>query len=313
MQVANAEKLKDILVVECDNKIASMHEVRTTDGHFPEDLNLDTIDSVPSCRGTELARYLVPHRLKSLLQRRINAFSCRRSIHLLHIGKTGGTAITHAIGSATKTPRALIIHPHEITIRDVPEGDGILFFVRDPLARFSSGYFSRRRQGYPAHKVPWSAEERLAFERFETPDSLAIALASEDPAERCAAEDAMCSIEHVRSSYWDWFIDEQHFRGRWADIVFIGQQEALNEDFVRLKPKLGLCADLTLPDDVALAHRSPPNENRELSVLAQKNLRCWYLREYEFLRLCARWRIDILATPFDFDYQLPDVMQENVV
>ena len=86
-----------------------------------------------------------------------------RPVHFLHIGKTGGTAFKHAITTARRqnarlgalTP-ALHLHPHTVHLRDIPKGDRFFFFLRDPISRFVSGFYSRKNQGHPRHFVPGS-------------------------------------------------------------------------------------------------------------------------------------------------------------
>ena len=242
------------------------------------------------------------HRLSVASTRIANKMRGRRSIHLLHIGKTGGTAIKHAL--RTQQGR-VIAHPHSITTRDLPVGDGIVFFIREPVSRYVSGFYSRKRKGFPAHNKAWSQPERDAFEHFETPESLALAISCQDRQKRVAAEKAMRSIEHVRSSYWDWFGDPDSFSKRIPDIVFIGQQEALADDFDKLKAILDCPKSVTLSREPSQTHRAPEGEDRNLSEVALSNLRDWYAAEYVFTDACAKWRVDELGIPFDFDYSAP--------
>ena len=208
-----------------------------------------------------------------------------------------------AVTGGLLTPTSLIVHPHEVAIEDVPRGDGIVFFVRDPLARFASGFFSRKRRGAPAHKKQWSESERVAFERFETPDQLAVSLSSENTDTKNAAEEAMNAIEHVRSSYWDWFVNEQVFEQRIADVVFIGQQESLESDFEYLKRMLSWPGGTKLPADPGLSHKGVVGEDRTLSDQARRNLERWYTRDYRFLEICSLWRSSVLALPFRVLYE----------
>ena len=55
-----------------------------------------------------------------------------------------------------------------------------MFFVRDPISRFVSGFNSRLRKGLPKMYFPWAPGEKLAFSRFATPNQLALALSSSD-------------------------------------------------------------------------------------------------------------------------------------
>ena len=211
----------------------------------------------------------------------------RPLVHFLHIGKTGGSAFKHTLGTySPKGPYQVVFHKHGVRLRDVPEGEGFMFFVRDPVARFISGFYSRQRQGRPRRVSPWSSEERAAFERFSTPNELAVAITSASVAEREAAHAAMRGIAHVRSSYWLWFEDEAYFLSRLPDLFFIGFQERLSEDFEILRSRLGLPEEARLPSDPTLAHRTPESLDRRLSTEAVENLERWYARDFEFFERC---------------------------
>src|SRR6266550_2018742 len=87
--------------------------------------------------------------------------------HFLHTGKTGGTAVKHAIGSLPVEARAAIrLHDHGVTLMMVPEEEKVIFTTRDPIDRFLSGFFSRKRGGKPRYNVAWTAGEKAAFTRF---------------------------------------------------------------------------------------------------------------------------------------------------
>src|SRR5919108_4446855 len=113
----------------------------------------------------------------------------KQTVHFLHIGKTGGTAIKHILKRHSVT-RGYVIrrHGHRTTLREVSAGEKVIFFVRDPLSRFISGFYSRLRQGQPRYFNPWTPEERMAFERFDTPNRLAVGLFSENEEKRRGAQ-----------------------------------------------------------------------------------------------------------------------------
>ena len=211
-------------------------------------------------------------------------------MHFLHLGKTGGTALKHAIRGVPDDalPRAIHLHRHAVTLRDVPGGERFFFFVRDPVSRFVSGFHSRRRQGRPRHFRRWRPEEEAAFGQFRTPDQLARSLSSPDSGERERAQAAMRGIAHVRDSCWKWFESEDYFLSRLPDLFFIGFQATLSEDFEILKRKLGLPAGVTLPTGEVEAHRNPPGLDTTLGEESVANLRRWYAEDYRFLALCDR-------------------------
>lgn len=214
----------------------------------------------------------------------------KQVVHFLHIGKTGGTAIKHALGPYRETARYIIKrHGHNKTLRDIPDGEGVIFFLRDPLTRFSSGFNSRLRRGEPRGHNPWSAAEEEAFSRFDTPNRLATALSSDDDEERRRATAAMESIAHVRDSFWKWFESEEYFLSRMEDIFFIGFQENLSQDFEIVKSKLGVPQTVNLPSDEILAHKNPAHFDKALDDRAIENLEHWYAEDIKFYAKCKSY------------------------
>ncbi len=213
----------------------------------------------------------------------------RRIVHFIHIGKTGGSAIKYALKDHKICKDYVVYtHPHGFNLRDVPRGDAFIFFLRDPISRFVSGFYSRMRQGRPKYFSPWSPGEEKAFEQFETADSLAGALSSADPEVRDAARDAMCSIEHVKDSYLKWFESEEYFLSRLDDLFFVGYQDSLSADFEQLKRKLGLPDCVGLPSDGVIAHRSLGSEDKSLGEQSLENLRSWYKADFDFLAMTKK-------------------------
>ncbi len=188
----------------------------------------------------------------------------------------------------TRTNYRVLFRKHAVRLDAVPDADYFFFCVRDPIARYLSGFLSRQREGQPRYNIPWNEDEATAFAQFESPDALAISLTA-GGSEQQQAEDAMCAIRHVRTSYWDWFRDPDYFKSRAHRVLWVGHQESL--DLGPLAQTFGV-ESLQLPTDPVKANRSP-QQKPDLSDLAQANLRDWYAKDYEFLDLCQellpRW------------------------
>lgn len=208
-------------------------------------------------------------------------------LHFLHVGKTAGSAVKYAIESYPNphTRYVIYLHPHETTLRNVPQGEKFFFFLRDPVSRFVSGFYSRQRQGRPRYFLRWTPAEEAAFARFSSPNALAAALSSADVNEKAQAEMAMENILHVKDSYWNWFESRDYFSSRLSDLFFVGFQEQLSADFEIVKAKLGL-PDLVLPQDEVHAHRNPGHLDKSLEETAIANLQTWYAADFEFVALC---------------------------
>jgi len=207
-------------------------------------------------------------------------------LHFLHIGKTGGTALKFVLENAPSDCFQIKLHRHPVRLSDIPAGEKAFFFVREPISRFVSGFYSRKRKGSPRYASEWSPAETAAFQRFETPNHLATALSSTDPEEKEAAREAMQGIGHVNTSYWDWFQSEAYFQSRLGDVFFIGCQNCLPADFETLKRKLRLPEAARLPDDDLNSHRNPQGLDKRLEPVALENLREWYARDFVFFDFC---------------------------
>lgn len=221
----------------------------------------------------------------------------KQFIHFLHIGKTGGSAIKHSISNNLQSANSLknafklneyiiFFHPHRIKIRNVPKGGKIVFFLRDPVGRFVSGFYARKRKDQPRYNFDWTPAEKVAFSHFNTPNQLAITLSSDDESERTIAQNALNGIEHVNQPYSFWIESETYLMSRRSDILFIGFQENLTQDFKILKSKLNLPDNVKLPEDDLHSHRSLKGEVKTLEDRAVENIRDWYSDDYKILSLC---------------------------
>lgn len=242
-------------------------------------------------------RYLkkiVPNKVKHQLKLFIYKISGKKYVHLIHVGKTGGSAVKHALSKHSVTSKYVIqLHPHETGLRDIPAGEKVIFFVRDPVSRFVSGFYSRKRQGRPLYICKWTPAEEAAFKEFDSANSLAVAISSRDEEKRKRAMAAMKGILHVSSSFWDWFENESYFCSRLSDIFFIGFQEHLASDFELLKTKLGIPENIPLPSDDVQAHRNPVDMDSGLEEEAISNLKKWYAGDYDFINLCKQKRDEL--------------------
>lgn len=224
------------------------------------------------------------------------------TLHFVHVGKTGGTAIKRTLrqhGLAcgeNETPRGpptpygpIQVHPHRFRMFDVPEGDYAFFVLRDPVERFRSGFLSRQNQGLPGHSYPWTSDERKAFEAFPTASELIRALGSQDRHERELAEWAMGRIRHLGFMYRI-VGTPRLLRAQLGKVVFVGMQETLARDWEQLKAILELPADIPLPRGRRRAHRQDPSQKEPLDPQLEQQLRLWYRRDYQLLLYCHRLR-----------------------
>lgn len=215
------------------------------------------------------------------------------AIHFLHIGKTGGSAIKASLRDHARRTRdrRFVLHRHQDSFATVLEedADAIVFFVvRDPVARYISGFNSRLRQGRPYTDRPWSPREAEIFEKFQTPNALAEALSDERM--RASAATAMRAIRHTGPFLADWLISPSFLEEHRRRIAFIGNLPDLDADTPAMRKALGLSADFSLPTGHLARHATPAGFERSLSQRSVANIKEWYRRDYPIFEWCMRFR-----------------------
>ena len=223
-------------------------------------------------------------------RRLVGALRGKPVAHFIHVGKTGGTAMKAALRTAPDAGAyTLFVWGHFQTLRRVPRGEKVVFFLRDPVSKFVSGFNYRQREARPHFHIPWRAGEVLAFRRFQSPGELARALSSDDPALRAEAVAAMGAIHQVKDSVFRWFESEDYFRERLDDVLFIGFQDRLADDFEALKRALGLPQTLALPGEDDSRYQKSLSQAEPLDALAVANLTAWYAADIRFYDFCRRF------------------------
>lgn len=210
------------------------------------------------------------------------------SLHFLHIGKTGGTAIKHALRSNDVTRcryGELIWHSHRFTLRDATDNDSVFFCVRDPLRRFLSAFDSRKRKGQPRYYSEWTDAEQETFKRWQSPNDLGHAIAEGDP----SAVNAVRSIRHVQRPLRHWLGSPQLLRrGR---VAYIARLETLSVEWPRIRDTLGIPESVELPTDPVHAHHAT-SAPQGLDDIATAALRGLFADDYVLLDVCDQLRIE---------------------
>lgn len=212
-----------------------------------------------------------------------------REIAFLHIGKNAGTQIMHL--AQQLRGRGLLIHQlsHATKLYELQEKLPYFFSIRNPITRFKSGFYSRKRKGQPRIYVEWTRTEAMAFSAFEHANDLAEALFRTDARGLLAAQ-AIQAIRHTSMQQIDWFERVGFLDAR--PPVWIIRQEHFEPDFDRFLARAGLALtsrDLQPAKDPAQAHSNDYSRTPELSDLARENLARWYARDLVFYDVCVQW------------------------
>lgn len=218
-----------------------------------------------------------------------------KMLHFIHIPRTGGTSFKYAmkkgyfddgyaLDNIIKTDKYNIIlngHGQSITLNSI-------FFIRDPIERFTSCFYSRYNQGGDLYSGPWLDEEVKSFRLFKLPNLLGEALSSGNIRERIDAEFAMNNIQHIRRNLGHWLGTPEFLKNYLKNIFFVGRTKTLYKDFEILKSKLGLGDGYQLPDDPVKQSKITLS-SRELSDKAISNLKYWYKDDYKLINILENY------------------------
>lgn len=237
---------------------------------------------------------LVPfRRISTTISARIKSLGGRQShqmkVHFLHIGKNAGTQIGYILDQVNEAQTRVRFEkrPHGIDLNSLPQEEAFFFSVRDPAARFRSGFYSRKRMGRPRHNKPWSSHEVRLFNEFEHANDLAECLFDDGPRGRSAFF-GMLSAGHLGRGQVDWFKGSGYF----LDLrppVWIVRQEQLQADMEILFRRLGMNTNFSMSADPVTAHVNDYSEAPDLSEKALHNLKRWHAPDYAFCLQIENW------------------------
>jgi hypothetical protein len=170
---------------------------------------------------------------------------------------------------------------------DLPRKEAYFFSIRNPVTRFRSAFYSRKRMGQPRYYSKWSPHEAVAFSHFEHANALAEALFDDGEAGRRAFA-AIKSIRHTAQNQSDWIYAFGNFLEVHPPFAII-RQERFGEDIIAFQQKLGIAAPELLQKDPLESHMNDYGDAPELSGRAVDNLSRWYAQDFAFYRMCDDW------------------------
>ena len=215
-----------------------------------------------------------------------------RLVYFLHIGKAAGSQVKQMMGQVNREQSALEMKAlsHDVTLAELPEPSDYFFSIRDPITRFRSGFYSRKRKGRPRNDIEWSPHEASAFADFEHAAELAEAL-FEPGMYGMRAVAAMKAIRHTAQDQIDWFaLAGDIFTTR--PPVWVLRQEHLETDLEILLSRLGLEMRPELRRDSEGAHANDYSDVPELTAKGRSNLRRWYAQDFAFYDAVETWMDD---------------------
>ena len=225
---------------------------------------------------------------RSLSPAKVPTTTEKAPITFIHISKNAGTEIGRRLREANDILGEEIFRKshHDFKLRRLPKGHDYFFSIRNPVDRYFSAFYSRKRKGRPRYDSEWTAHEALAFEAFDHANDLAEALFSEGQNGK-QAFCAMKSISHVARNQVDNFVRTGNFLTVRPPLAII-RVSNLESDLARFMSNLGIDPVVLAPDPVK-SHQNDYSKVPELTDLARKNLAKWYVQDFELFRVCEEW------------------------
>ena len=213
-------------------------------------------------------------------------------IHFLHIGKCAGTQIKNIINQINEMTKKknIIAYGHDTFLFDLPKNSRYFFSIRDPINRFVSGFYSRKRKGQPRLYAEWTADEEYAFKIFEDANDLAESLYDAGVV-GAQALSAIMSIRHTARHQVEWFSRTGAFLTL-NPPIWIVRQEKFNDELNVCLERAGyqhMIDQIKIEYDPVNMHSNNYKGVPELSEKAKSNLINWYSRDFEFYKMCVNW------------------------
>jgi hypothetical protein len=211
-------------------------------------------------------------------------------INFLHIGKTAGTQIKYISNQVNKksSNTKIIKHAHQVILSDLPRDEEYFFSIREPIARFKSGFYSRKRKGRPRNNCEWNAGEKIAFSTFEHANDLAEKIYDEDELGKLA-RGAINSITHCAKKQVEWFFGVNDFLNERKPIWIISQ-ESFSSDIEKLLSLIGFEDRVMITKDPVESHMNNYLNTPDLSPVSIENLKKWYQEDFLLYESCLEWK-----------------------
>ena len=197
--------------------------------------------------------------------------------------------MTHVIADLNRRAGREVIRRerHRVSLREVPRDVPYFFGIRNPVDRFVSGFYSRKRKGQPRTQSEWTSAEAWAFGAFADANDLAEAL-FEAGETGWRAMAAIKSIQHTYRGQIDW-LDQLGDALLSRPPVWILRQEHFGDDLSQLLERLGVDATIDLEIPTAARHANDYSRTPQLSDRARGNLERWYVQDFVFYAACEGW------------------------
>lgn len=169
----------------------------------------------------------------------------------IHIGKTAGTTIKDILRLNPGFADVVRYNNHKVKPSEVPESLKLFFCVRDPVARFVSGFYHRKgklhRHRQESHDNQWSRAEKSALDAYTDVNDLVRDMASSQFWVRNRAMGRVDSIMHLGpghyGSYWDWFGNSERLRNLAPRIGAVLRLESFESDLKKFLDENDLALD----------------------------------------------------------------------
>lgn len=200
-------------------------------------------------------------------------------IYMLHIRKTGGTAVKAAFADVPW----FIGYSHDMAIERVPSDGKILFAVRDPVERVTSAFYDRLREGKPGYDCPRLAQELGVFDVYQSITTIAEGLWSPDAPARARAAAALAAMDHTSCRYWDWLRSREVLAQLAERILYVLFTPTLQVDINSALSRVGK-PSVNLSTDPTRAHVAPAEHRHAIPGHYRQALAKHYAADYDCLR-----------------------------
>lgn len=170
--------------------------------------------------------------------------SSKEKINVLCLPKSGGYLLKKILSNIVSEQYDFVLHKVDTKLEDIPVGQKVVFFVRNPVEKFARAFYMRFNQGAPFYNSKWNSNEASAFESFKSSKKLAEGLSHKNVSIRTKAILSLNQIAYLTTLISDYLGDLKEVEMRTKDIAFVGNADKMLDELERFKNAFNLDIDL---------------------------------------------------------------------
>lgn len=204
-------------------------------------------------------------------------------INVMITPKSGRWLVKKFLDSSASQQYKYRFHQAYTPLQDIPSGELLIIFLRNPIERFCRSFYARKQYGAPVYAANWSAAEAEILPLFSSPESLVKSLMNNSAALNSVAVEALLNVKHLSFNTERIIGSFEQFQKRREDIFFVGDSDNIFASLGALENKLEIVSEYPQHINPAIKTYFETAFSQELGRETRTYLDKIFLKENQFI------------------------------